>query len=66
MPRLLLTLNGSNRKSKQRRAEDLDDLIDIAVDATKESNFVPTKESVQCGNDGFVFMYAGDIYGDCL
>ena len=46
--------------------EDLDGLVDLAINATKEAGFTKTENSIQCGDQGFVFMYAGDIYGDCM
>ena len=48
------------------QTDDLDSLIDLAVNTVQENDFISTEENIQCGEDGFVFMYAGDIYGDCM
>lgn len=45
-------------------ADDLDGMIDEAVSIVKEQDFARTQQSVQCDENGFVFMYAGDVYGD--
>lgn len=47
------------------QVDNLDALIDIACSTLQEEDFTSTEESIQC-KDGFVFMYAGDIYDDCL
>lgn len=45
---------------------DLDGLIDIVKDSIKESDFITSQESFNLNVDGLVFMYAGDVYGNCM